>query len=362
MLRAFDQWLLPYLTQKHRNIDQGGQLHVVIAVCDHFEPFHDTDLKGAMRAMDIWHELWPQLVRTMSDCSGIVPKHTFFYPIEQYHPEVLESLARLCRDTGSEVEVHLHHHNDTAEGLEKKLLDGISHLRSHGCLPADSSGAVRFGFIHGNWALDDSDPAGRNCGVADEIGVLRRLGCYADFTMPSAPHGSQTRMINSIYYARDTPARKSHNTGIAASAGLTGTLRNQSDMLLMVQGPLGLNWRRRKWGVIPRVENAELSGANPATACRLDLWTRLSPSPVNGPPWIFVKLHTHGGIPRNYNSILGNPMREFYQVVVDKINSLPGVTYYFATAREMVNMIHAAEDGKTGTPNEFRDYLFKRPA
>jgi len=34
--------------------------------------------------------------------------------------------------------------------------------------------------------------------------------------------------------------------------------------LLMMQGPLALNWRSRKWGVLPRLENAELSGTQPA--------------------------------------------------------------------------------------------------
>jgi hypothetical protein len=120
-------------------------------------------------------------------------------------------------------------------------------------LPCDSNGAIRFGFIHGNWALDNSDPNGKNCGVSDEIGILRRLGCYADFTMPSAPHGSQTNTINSLYYAKDTPAPKSHNTGKAVSIKATARLRDQLDKLLMIQGPLGLNLKKRKFGLLPKV-------------------------------------------------------------------------------------------------------------
>ena len=48
-----------------------------------------------------------------------------------------------------------------------------------------SNGRVVFGFIHGNWALDNSRPDGKYCGLNNEITLLRDLGCYADFTMPS---------------------------------------------------------------------------------------------------------------------------------------------------------------------------------
>jgi len=38
------------------------------------------------------------------------------------------------------------------------------------------------------------------------------------------------------------------------------------DELLLVQGPLGLNWRRRKLGLVPKIENAEISADAPPTA------------------------------------------------------------------------------------------------
>jgi hypothetical protein len=56
---------------------------------------------------------------------------------------------------------------------------------------------IRFGFIHGNWALDNSLPHGKSCGLDSEIALLRDLGCYGDFTMPSGAsplkrHGGST--------------------------------------------------------------------------------------------------------------------------------------------------------------------------
>ncbi len=57
-------------------------------------------------------------------------------------------------------------------------------------------------------------PSGNNCGINNELLILKETGCYADFTFPSAPHPTQPSTINSIYYAKDDPlAPNSHNTG-----------------------------------------------------------------------------------------------------------------------------------------------------
>ena len=60
-----------------------------------------------------------------------------------------------------------------------------------------------FGFIHGNWALDNCRiEDGQNfCGVNDEITILQQEGCYADFTFPAWQCIAQPVQTNSIYYA-----------------------------------------------------------------------------------------------------------------------------------------------------------------
>lgn len=334
----------------------------MLCVCDHFEPLHDSDHEGALRRIDEWQSRWPSMVNEFTSVAadGVGPRHTFFYPVEQYHPELMDRLAEVCRDSGAEVELHLHHDNDTAENLERSLIEGVDALAGHGFLCRDKGdGSTRYSFIHGNWALDDSDPAGRNCGVRGELGILRRTGCYADFTMPSAPHPTQTRIINSIYYARDGMDGKSHDSGLLAACGddTTGALRDSEEHLLLAQGPLGLNWRWRKWGVVPKVENAELTGVNPPTTQRLQLWADLAPSVAGRPDWLFVKLHTHGGIPQNYETLLGDPMRRYFEGLRNV--SEQGLQVHFVSAREMVNMVHAAEDGCHGDPGDYRDYRFE---
>jgi len=359
MLRAIDKWLLPYLTRQRAVLRPKGEIHVMLCVCDHFEPLHDTDHSGALGRMDEWLERWPAMVKEFADISsdGIGPRHTLFYPIEQYDQEIVSRIADLCQASGAEGEVHLHHENDTAENLERVLLEGRDALAGHGLLAREKvSGEPRYGFIHGNWALDDSDPRGANCGVRGELGILRKTGCYADFTMPSAPHPTQTRTINSIYYAEDSMAGKSHDRGeMLKIEGPAGESRERSlKHLLMVQGPLGLNWRRRKWGVLPKVENAELTGANPPSQQRFRLWRELAPSVEGCADWVFIKLHTHGGIPQNYETLLGDGMRRFY----DSLGGLAdeGVKLHFVSARELTNMIHAAAQGHSGDAHEYRDH------
>ncbi|MBX3742210.1 MAG: hypothetical protein KF712_14550 [Akkermansiaceae bacterium] len=360
MIRAVDKWLLPWLCRRPEPADPDLPTDVMLSVCDHFEPFHRTDRDGALRRMDQWQKDFPRFIREFRDVDGAPPKQTFFYPIEQYDREVLDRLSALCRETGSEVELQLHHHDDDADNLAAVLKEGVDRYRSHGLLGTGPDGAARFGFVHGNWALDNSDPCGANCGVHRELEVLRAAGCYADFTMPSAPHPAQTRMVNSIYYARQTDLPKSHDRGVHAQLGNTASLRNESDRLLCVQGPLAPNFRKRKWGLLPRLENAELSGANPPGIERFHLWREQGISVRDRPNWVFVKLHTHAGVEHNMPAFFGEPARRFHEALA---SSLPaGVRLHYVSARETVNLIHALEDAFSGSPDAGRDHLYAKPA
>ncbi len=364
MLRGAQQWLLPYLRFRRHPVRISAErpLHACIAVCDHYEPLHDTDLAGAQKAVTHWEATWPGLVSAYQDSGGRGPRHSFFYPIEKYEPSLLEPLAGLCQRTGSEVEIHLHHDNDTEATLTALLEKGVADFSRHGLLSREAStGRAKYAFIHGNWALDHSHPTGRKCGVPNELEVLRRTGCYVDMTLPSAPDPCQTSTINAAYYAREDGRPKSHDRGTPVQTGRTAALRDKPDHLLLVQGPLGLNWRRRKWGLIPRLENGDASGSNPPSVERFRLWLELCPRVKDGAPWVFIKLHTHGGISKNYQTLLGERMRRFYQDLAAMAAATQGFHYHFVTARELTNLIHAAEDGKAGSPAEWLDYLHARP-
>lgn len=336
--------------------------HVFLAVCDHFEPLHHTDAAGASARLERWRQDYPKLASAIRDSSGRGPRHSFFYPVEQYDAVHVDAIGEICQATGSEIEVQLHHDGDTEATFRQKIADGVANLRRHGHLSEDADGHPRFGFVHGNWALCNSRHDGRWCGVPTEISALRDLGCYADFTFPSAPSDTQPRTVNAIGYARECGSCRALDDLTAARAGATTSLRDDTDHLLLLQGPLALNWRWRKWGVLPRLENADLTAVNPPTPVRLDLWLSERIHVIGREDWIFIKLHAHGAVDANAAMLLGKKMSAFHQHFTKVLANQAEVKVHYVTAREMVNLVHAAEDGVTGEPSEYFDYRFARPA
>ena len=65
-------------------------------------------------------------------------------------------------------------------------------------VPYGRKGDPMYAFVHGNLALANS-AGGKYCGVDNEMAILRDTGCYADFTLPSAPDETQVAVINQIY-------------------------------------------------------------------------------------------------------------------------------------------------------------------
>lgn len=315
--------------------------HVFVCVADHFEPERNhAGLDLQRRRVDRWLTEYPRTVDSCSDSRGRPPQHTFFYPIECYIAEHLEKLAQLVRAGYGDVEVHLHHDDDNAQSLRELLLRSVETLHDrHGLLHRDKSGQIRYGFIHGNWALDNSHPEGCYCGVNNELTVLRETGCYADFTMPAAPHAAQTRTINSIYYAIDDPDRpKSHDTGIKSRTGVA----SPPDGLLMIQGPL-LVTHAKPWQK-PRIENGNVCGSQPLSETRIDHWLRARVIVADHPQWQFIKLHTHGAPETNADVWLSPDATRFHQELREAADRR-GFKYYYVTAREMALIVAQAERG-----------------
>lgn len=357
-MKALDLWLPAWL-RRDREIQTLGARHLIIAVCDHFEPIQAGDKPGALARVDAWRRGFPKSIEGIADSGGQPPRHTFFFPVEKYDRDVVGAIAALCGESTCELELHLHHDNDTADNLRRTLREAVERLASHGALCRDESGALRYGFIHGNWALDHSHPEGRHCGVPDELAILRETGCYADFTLPSAPNRTQTRIINKLYYAREDGRPRSHESGRRVVSDRDAR-PPADDELLIVQGPLGLNWDRRKYGILPRIENSDLTGANPPALDRLLVWLECNITVAGRPNWVFAKLHTHGARPDNSRMFLDGRMREFHRTLARYAADHPKFQYHYVSAREMVNIIHAAEAGHSGDPGQFREYRYRR--
>jgi hypothetical protein len=355
--RSVARWLVIYLKKnpKRSPPQKGKPVHLLLCIADHFEPNWGGAARDLAEArVAAWVDRYPRLFGQFRDSDGRPPRHSFFFPLEEYDARHLEMLAELCWQGFGEVEVHLHHHNDSPQSLRENLSDYKELLAGrHGLLSRHrDTGELAYGFIHGNWALDNSRPDGRWCGVNNELDILRETGCYADFTMPSAPDSTQTRKINSIYYAVDDPVRpKSHDTGIDV-----GCRPAPANALLLIQGPLLLDWGRRQSRLFPGIENGCIQNNQPPSLRRLDLWLRARVQMPARLDWFFVKLHTHGAKESNQRVLLGEPMIRFHQALAQRARQDTDFHFHYVTAREMFNLVRAAEAKWKGTIDEARDF------
>ncbi|HET7207525.1 MAG TPA: hypothetical protein VFI95_13185 [Terriglobales bacterium] len=358
------RWLPTYAVQRALRRTPSGLVHLMIALADHFEPAivpqdgaQRASLEEQQRRLGSWTQIYPKAFGPWRDHEGRPFVHTYFYPAEQYDRAVLDQLSEHCRSGWGEVEIHLHHGleaPDTAENTRRQLQRFRDQLAfEHGCLSYFQDSAVpRYAFVHGNFALGNS-MGGRNCGVDSELQILADTGCYADLTLPPGIfHPTLISKINSLYECRSPLSRPAaHASGRDLVAGLT-----PSNFPLIVQGPLVIGSTR---GLRPRIENGDLTAANPPTIRRLRLWKKAGISVRGCPNWIFIKLQCHGMDPRDKEAMLGAPMRQFLQELVEGAVERREVLH-FVTAREMFNIIMAACDGREGDPGDYRDYYLKR--
>lgn len=355
--RNMQRWLPTYLAQwsRFRAPAPGEDIHVILCFADHYEPkAAGADVPTGARRVAAWTERFPQQFARFRDSDGVAPRYTFFFPVEEYEKQYLDALAGLCRAGFGEVEIHLHHDNDTADGLRAKLQGFKETLFStHGLLARHrDTHEIMYGFIHGNWALCNARPDRRWCGVNNEIEVLLATGCYADFTFPSAPHETQPGIINRIYYACDRPGQPcSHEHEIPLQTP------RPANALLMVQGPLLPDWNCRKWGVVPTIENGCLQSSQLPSLSRLRTWLKARVQVPARPDWFFVKLHAHGASEHEHESLLGAPMVKFHEDLARLSQENPRFHFHYVTAREMVNLIHAAAAGYQGDIAGARDWM-----
>ena len=255
-------WLPNYLRKsiiRGNSNDLPGARHIMFIFVDHFEPQVGGAAEEKQKErVDIWMEKYPTIASSFVDADGKHPQHTWFYPYDEYRSEEIKLLSQLCYDGFGEIEMHLHHKNDTSDSLRRKLNDCKAEFAKFGVLiTAEQNPRSVYGFIHGDWGLDNSRGVSF-CGVNNELQVLSETGCFADFTFPSPGHSSQPRKINSIYYAEDDPDRpKSYDQGTDVRVG-----GNRSGDLMIIQGTLGLRWKSRKYYVLPRIETGFIRGGS----------------------------------------------------------------------------------------------------
>lgn len=330
----FERWTAPV----------SGPSRVWLAIADHYEPLWNRvdDDKGRER-VELWERQWPLTAERHRDSAGRSPKYTFFYPQEEYRPQLLDPLARMTHSGIADVEVHIHHDGEGEQNFVDRM-SGFQEtlLHRHGLL-REREGKIRFGFIHGSWALDNSLPNGRLCGLNNEITLLQELGCYADFTMPCGASPAQARTVNMIYWAIDDPTRpKSYDRGVALTPG------GASNGLLMIPGPLGIRWAER---LTPRIEKGEIGVHDMPNRYRVRRWLDFAPRVGSD---IFLKLYTHGCQERHSTALLQEGLHALFTAVQAECDSRHW-SYYYVSCWEMYQAIDAIRRGSDAvsslTPN-----------
>jgi hypothetical protein len=344
--RKYYIWLPGYVSWwLHQEKPAGAPVHVLFFFVDHFEPGENAAM------MERWVNEYPKIAARHRDSGGRVWQHTWFYPGEQPVERNMTALGKLVAGGYGETELHLHHFNDTEQSARQRFQQAIAWFQTFGFLKS-AGGATHFGFIHGNWSLDNSR-GNAYCGNNRELRMLRELGCFADYTFSSIFVESQPSSVNNIFEATDDDGPKSYDRGVALRVGV-----QPAGDLAIFQGPLLLVPTLRPAKLFLEVENAEIHPAVPVTPRRVDAWMRANIHVEGRPEWRFVKIHTHGASAKeDADEILGAEMDQALTYLEKAYNDGAHYVLHYVTAREAFNVARAAVDGKQGDPRQYYDYL-----
>ncbi|HEV8429192.1 MAG TPA: hypothetical protein VGQ41_14920 [Pyrinomonadaceae bacterium] len=351
---------------------QDRTTHLILVIANHFEPGYNElpdgsgrlgatlDWDTQQRRLDDWCKQARAIGEAVRDHDGTPFRHTNFYPAEQYHRGLLTQLADLQGEGFGEVEIHLHHgvdKPDTAANFRRVLEDFRDVIADeHHCLSrGPGNDRPRYAFVHGNWALANS-ANDRWCGVDDEMKILADTGCYADLTLPSAPHVSQVSRINDIYTCgNDLNKRAPHRSGPSVRVG-----DRNLPLPILLTGPLVFDWSVRKFGVVPRLDNSALTAKLPLGPERLERLAGANIAVGGRPDWIFIKLYCHGFFDFDQPALIGETMRRGLEKSLNEAERTGKFKLHFASAREAFNMTMAAVEGQSGDPGRYRDYRLKQ--
>jgi len=353
-------WLPDYVVGLMRKnfarTENNGPKHIIFAFVDHYEPYFATNSdEKAEKRVRAWVDGYPRTASSHVAADGTHPQHTWFYPQEMLRNDLLfmKEISCLSRKGFGELEMHLHHSDDTSDSFRQKIEDwkeACGHVEGNG-------GRRKLAYIAGNWALDNSRlENGLNySGVNDELRVLKEEGCFGDFTFPSLGHTSQPAKVNSLYYAIDDPFKpKSYNTGIDLEVG-----KKQTGDLLIAEGPLAVVWYYFSEKFRPSLDDGNICDTYPPFKERVDTWIDCNIHVKGQPNWVFVKIFTHGCEDWTIPVVLGEPMDEMFTYLETKYNDGEEYILHYVTAREFYNIAKAAEAGMNGNPNDYRDFIIE---
>jgi hypothetical protein len=332
-----------------RNFPPDLPIDIMVLIADHYEPARRFGDAAAVESVRSWCQTYEKLARPHRDADGRPPQHTWFYRFDYPNPGCVRVLSTSVFRGFGEIEFHLHHGHDSHETLACTLQQGLDWFNRFGAmLTAEARPRQRFGYIAGNSALDNGAGDDALSGCDTEIRALADAGCYADFTFPSLGSHAQPRLTNAIYYATEDGRPKSYDMGVEVATG-----REPSGDLMIFTGPTAIDWAR---GCVDDGAVENYSRPHPR---RLRPWLSAHLHVQGRPEWVFVKLHTHAM--QNRASFLSAATDALFAAMEYWWNR-PPFRLHYVTAREAYNIVKAAEAGRNGDPNDYRDFVVPPPA
>ena len=327
--------------------DVEGPRHLLVFYTDHFEP---GPLVERSRR---WEAEFPALALKHRDSNGRPHQHTWFYHAEQQVDANMQSLQRLVAGGFGEVELHYHHGRDDYASMERKLREAVDYFQRFG-FAKTIDGETRYGFIHGNFALDNGDYRDSRCGVNEELKLLRETGAYADFSFPAIWTRAQPRHVNVIYEAEDDPEPKSYDRMFPFGA-------KPSARLPIFTGPLTAYFAPDPLRAFYKVEDGYIQPTQPMTPERVDQWLRANIHVPGRPEWVFVKLWAHAASSEGEmdDNLPGGTFERALEYLESDYNDGRRYILHYVTAREAYNVARAAAAGLTGHPTQYYDYEVK---
>ena len=138
---------------------------------DHFEPSRKEGKLGVRKVSD-WCKDYKEIAKFHFDSNGIFPQHTWFYRYDYKNDECIRILSEYVYEDLGEIEFHLHHGYDTLSSFGQKLRDGLLWFNKVGAMvSAEEKPQKYFGYVAGNWALDNGRRNPSMSGVNTELSV-----------------------------------------------------------------------------------------------------------------------------------------------------------------------------------------------
>jgi hypothetical protein len=207
---------------------------VVYMHADHFEPSNTNDstkVDSILKRMisDIKKGFYKPSLFLKITASMQWRNNEPFYKMISNHDMIMSHVKTLS-DLGCDIHLHVHHERWThseltnaewAEPFEKGIITDSELFelfirRSLEELDRYKIPTKNWCFVHGRWALNASDDL--SCNITDEISILRRNGCIADFTMPAGRTVCVPSM-SGIYAIKPRNVAKCYDVGIPISRG-----------------------------------------------------------------------------------------------------------------------------------------------